>query len=90
MNQYQIEKCTRIIRRKGFEVQQEKLVDECRKLIEAAFGEEYEAFITALAGVRIMTEQMRLSLDKEQQEEYFRKLNNEISRQYRETGGYFA
>ena len=89
MNPYQIEKCTRIVRRKGFEAQQDKLIDECEKLIEAAEGDEYEPFITDLANVRIMVEQMRLSLSKEQQEEYFTKLNNEISRQYRESAGFF-
>ncbi|MBR1592523.1 MAG: hypothetical protein IJ666_05880 [Ruminococcus sp.] len=50
-----------------------------------ACGEDYDAFITALAKVRVMTEQMRLSLSDEQQQLYFARLNAEIEREYRET-----
>ena len=85
MNQYQTEKCRRIIGRKGFDAQQDKLVEECENLIETACGEDYDTFITALAKVRVMTEQMRLSLSDEQQQLYFARLNAEIEREYRET-----
>ena len=90
MNQWQTEKCARILGRKGFDAQQDKLVDECERLIETAQGDDYNTFITALANVRIIVEQMRLSLDREQQEIYFARLNAEINRQFRETGGLFG
>lgn len=87
MNAYQVEKCRRILGRKGFDAQQDKLVDECERLIETAQGDNYNTFITALAHVRVIVEQMRLSLDREQQEIYFTRLNAELNRQYREIGG---
>lgn len=90
MNQYQIEKCRRILGRKGFEAQQEKLVSECENLIETACGEDYEPFITALAKVRIMLEQMRVSLDQNQQNEYYSAVNEEIEKQIREAGGMYT
>ena len=90
MNAYQVEKCRRIVSRKGFDTQQDKLVDECERLIETAQGDDYDTFITALANVRIIVEQMRLSLDREQQEIYFARLNAEINRQFGETGGLFG
>ena len=90
MNQYQIEKCRRILGRKGFEAQQDKLVEECENLIETACEEDYEPFITALAKVRVMLEQMRVSLSDEQQKEYYSAVNDEIEEQIREAGGMYT
>ncbi|MBR7083748.1 MAG: hypothetical protein IKI37_00975 [Oscillospiraceae bacterium] len=90
MNQFQTEKCRRILDRKGFETQQDKLVDECENLIETACGEEYEPFITALAKVRVMLEQMRVSLSDEQQKEYFTAVGEEIEEQIRDAGGMYT
>ena len=90
MNAYQIEKCARILNRKGFDEQQDKLVDELDSLITAAQGDDYDPFITALANVRIMVEQMRISLTKDQQKIYYSRLNAEIERQIRETGGMYG
>ena len=86
MNAYQVEKCRRILGRKGFDAQQDKLVDECERLIETAQGDDYDTFITALAHVRVIVEQMRLSLDKEQEMLYFTRINAELNRQYKEIG----
>ena len=90
MNQYQTEKRRRILDRKGFETQQDKLVDECENLIETACGEDYELFITALAKVRVMVEQMKLSLNAKQQKEYYSAVNDEIEEQIREAGGMYT
>ena len=90
MNQYQTEKCRRILDRKGFETQQDKLVDECENLIETACEEDYEPFITALAKVRVMLEQMRVSLSDEQQKEYFTAVGEEIEEQIRDAGGMYT
>lgn len=90
MNQFQTEKCRRILERNGFETQQDKLVDECENLIETACGEDYELFITALAKVRVMVEQMKLSLNAEQQKEYYSAVNEEIEEQIRDAGGMYT
>lgn len=90
MNAYQVEKCRRIVSRKGFDTQQDKLVDECERLIETAQGDDYDTFITALANVRIIVEQMKLSLDRDQREIYFARLSAEINRQYNQVGGFLG
>ena len=90
MNQFQTEKCRRILERNGFDTQQDKLVEECENLIETACGEDYELFITALAKVRVMLEQMRVSLSDEQQKEYFTAVGDEIEEQIREAGGMYT
>ena len=90
MNQFQTEKCRRILERNGFDTQQDKLVEECENLIETACEEDYEPFITALAKVRVMLEQMRVSLSDEQQKEYFTAVGDEIEEQIREAGGMYT
>jgi NTP pyrophosphatase (non-canonical NTP hydrolase) len=65
-NEERLEKCRDILRHYGFEAQQDKLVEECEELIEAAQGEDYDSFIDELADVTIMITQMCISLEPEQ------------------------
>ena len=74
------QKCREILEHYGFEAQQEKLVEECEELIEAAQGEDYDSFIEELADVSIMIAQMCISLEPEQYEQYEKMLEFKIER----------
>jgi len=63
-------RCKAILDHYGFDAQQDKLVEECEELIEAAQGDDYDSFIEELADVSIMITQMVMSLNYEQQEQY--------------------
>lgn len=78
MNELQIEKIRDQAEEIGFVDSQDKLVEECRALIEAAEGEDYDAFIEKLADVRVILEQVRLTLDDYQQEQYEENINNKL------------
>ena len=82
MDQYnkRLKKLETILEHYGFDAQQEKLVEECEELIEAALGEDYNNFIEELADVSIMISQMVMSLDKDQQEQYDAMIDLKLSR----------
>lgn len=82
MDQYnkRFKKLETILEHYGFDAQQEKLVEECAELIEAALGEDYNNFIEELADVSIMISQMVMSLDKNQQEQYDAMIDLKLSR----------
>ncbi|MBR2284581.1 MAG: hypothetical protein IJ874_09245 [Ruminococcus sp.] len=80
MNMWQSAKCKRILEHYGFDNQQEKLVEECEELIEAAQGEDWDHFIEELADVRIMVEQMYYALDPDQQKQYHEMVGFKIER----------
>lgn len=75
-----IERCKAILDHYGFDVQQEKLVEECEELIKAAQGEDYDSFIEELADVAIMITQMAMSLDENQQEQFNAMVDLKLSR----------
>ena len=79
-NNKRFEKLETILEHYGFDAQQEKLVEECEELIEAARGEDYDSFIEELADVSIMISQMVISLDKNQQEQYDAMIDLKLSR----------
>ncbi|MBQ6169765.1 MAG: hypothetical protein IJK30_07405 [Ruminococcus sp.] len=79
-DEIRVQQCTEILKYYGFEAQQEKLVEECEELIEAAQGEDYDSFIEELADVTIMIEQMLISLEPEQLEQYKKMLDYKLSR----------
>ncbi|MBE6855856.1 MAG: hypothetical protein E7500_00285 [Ruminococcus sp.] len=78
-----IEKCKAILVHYGFAAQQEKLVEECEELIEAAQNEDYDNFIEELADVTIMISQMVMSLNQEQQEQYNEMIDFKLDRTLR-------
>lgn len=73
-------KCKEILNHFGFDEQQEKLVEECEELIEAAQSDEYDSFIEELADVSIIIKQMCLSLDPEQYKQYEKMLDFKLDR----------
>ncbi len=79
-NNKRFKKLETILEHYGFDSQQEKLVEECEELIEAAQGEDYDSFIEELADVSIMISQMVMSLDKDQQEQYEAMVDRKLSR----------
>lgn len=79
-DEIRVQQCTEILKHYGFEAQQEKLVEECEELIEAAQGEDYDSFIEELADVTIMIEQMLISLEPEQLEQYKKMLDYKLGR----------
>lgn len=70
MNELQIKECRKLAEVIGFDDSQDELVEKCEALIEAAEDEDYDVFIERLADVRIIIEQVKLSLDDDQQEQY--------------------
>lgn len=70
MNELQMKKCREWAEAVGFDDSQDELVEACEALIEAAEGEDYDTFIDKLADVRVVIEQVKLTLDEEQQELY--------------------
>lgn len=80
MNKAQRLKCRTILDHYGFENQQNKLVEECEELIEAASGDDYENFIEELADVTIMIQQMYLSLSLEQKSQYHDMIETKLNR----------
>ena len=79
-NDIRVQKCGEILEHYGFEAQQEKLVEECEELIEAARGEDYDSFIEELADVTIMIAQMNLALTDEQSEQFESMINYKLAR----------
>lgn len=79
-NNKRFEKIEAILDHYGFDAQQEKLVEECEELIEAAQGEDYDSFIEELADVSIIISQMVMSLDKGQREQYDAMIDLKLSR----------
>lgn len=78
-----VEKCKAILVHYGFATQQDKLVEECEELIEAAQNEDYDDFIEELADVSIMISQMVMSLNEEQQEQYDEMIDFKLDRTLR-------
>ncbi len=79
-NEERFEKCKEIFEHFGFDAQQDKLVEECDELIEAAQGEDYDSFIEELADVSIMIAQMFISLDEEQKAQFFDMIDHKLGR----------
>lgn len=79
MNELQIKECRKLAERIGFDDSQDELVEKCEALIEAAEGEDYDIFIEKLADVRVIIEQVKLTLDDDQQEQYEAAINNKLS-----------
>lgn len=79
MNELQIKECRKLAERIGFDDSQDELVEKCVELIEAAEGEDYDVFIERLADVRIIIEQVKLTLDDDQQEQYEAAIDDRLS-----------
>ena len=72
MDQYnkRLKKLETILEHYGFDAQQEKLVEECEELIEAALGEDYNNFIEELADVDIVITELMMLFDVSTEEFY--------------------
>lgn len=79
MNELQIKECREMAERIGFDESQVDLVEKCEALIEAAEGDDYDIFIEKLADVRIIIEQIKLTLDDDQQEQYEAAIDSKLN-----------
>lgn len=67
----------------GFIHQQNKLIEECEELVEAAQGEDWDHFIEELADVTVMIEQMKLELaERGVLHSYYETINQKINRTF--------
>jgi NTP pyrophosphatase (non-canonical NTP hydrolase) len=80
LNEERTKKCKEILDHFGFDAQQDKLVEECDELIEAAQGDDYGNFIEEMADVTIMLTQMFLSLDEEQRKKFDETIDYKLDR----------
>ncbi len=84
LNPLMADRLKMIYKHYGFTQQQNKLVEECEELVEAAQGEDWDRFIMELADVTVMIEQMKLELaERGVLHSYYEAINQKINRTFR-------
>ncbi len=84
LNPLMADRLKKIYRHYGFTHQQNKLVEECEELVEAAQEENWQHFVEELADVTVMIEQMKLELaERGLLSSYYDTINQKINRTYK-------